>query len=260
MTVRLVALTPAGRALAERLRRHWPAATLWYRPQPFSERVRTAFRQGDALVLVTATGIAVRTLAPVLASKHEDPPVLVLDEAGRFVIPLLSGHEGGANDWGRQVAEQLGAELVLTTARPYLSPVYTLGLGCERGCPAEALRELIDACLEQAGLELDAVHSLNSIDLKADEDGLLDLARTLARPFRTWSVPQLRSVEAGLSTRSDYVFETVGVYGVAESAALYAAHAETDSDAELVVAKLKNARATCALARSYPPEPEDNTP
>ena len=99
---------------------------------PFAERVQQAFRDGDALVMICATGIVVRTLAPVIVSKHSDPPVLVLDEAGRYVVPLLSGHEGGANELARQLAQLLGAELVITSASPYLQPVYCAGMGCER--------------------------------------------------------------------------------------------------------------------------------
>ena len=55
-----------------------------------------------------------------------------------------------------------------------------------------------------------------------------------------------------LSTRSDYVYDTVGVYGVAESAALHAARKLTGNAPELVLAKRKSRRATCAIARAYP--------
>lgn len=250
--IRLIALTEAGRTLAERLREGLDEAEVWYKPRPFADRVRAAFDRGDRLVMICATGIAVRTLAPVLADKHSDPPVLVLDEAGRFVIPLLSGHEGGANDWGRDIAGRLGAQLVLTTASPYLRPVYTVGLGCERHCPTEVLAELLHRCLAMLDLDIAQVHSLNSIDLKADEAGLLALAADLDKPYRTWSAPELNRVDHLLQTPSDYVFDTVGVRGVAEAAALYAAGRASGTPAELVLAKQKNSRATCAVARAYP--------
>ena len=250
--IRIITLTETGRQLALRLQPHWPHSTLLHQPKPFAASVQNAFAGGDRLIMICAMGIAVRTLAPVLISKYEDPAVLVLDEAGRFVIPLLSGHEGGANEWGRQVAEQLAAELVLTTANAYLQPVYTIGMGCERHCPENELQTLLEQCLQQLDLDIALIDSLHSINLKADEAGLLTLADRLGKPLQTWSATELRSVEAQLSSRSQYVFDTVGVYGVAESAALYGARNITGNRAELVLSKHKHRRATCAVARAYP--------
>ena len=249
---RVVALTEAGERLGSRIVGLLDDAELWVRPEPFGERVQQAFRDGDALIMICATGIVLRTLAPVIASKHSDPPVLALDEAGRFVVPLLSGHEGGANELGRDLAEKLGAELVITTANPYLRPVYCAGMGCERGCETDELRTLLDECLQAAGLETDQLSSIASIDLKADEAGLIALGEARDLPFDVYDKHRLGKEEALLSTRSDYVYETVGVYGVAESAALHAARTATGSEPELVLAKRKSTRATCAIARAYP--------
>ncbi|UZE97487.1 cobalt-precorrin 5A hydrolase [Alkalimarinus alittae] len=250
--IRIVSLTDAGQRLGERLQRKLPDSELWFKPKPFTETVQQAFKQGDRLILICATGIAVRTLAPVLGNKHQDPAVLVLDEQGQFVIPLLSGHEGGANDWANEVAEVIDGQLVMTTAKPYLRPIYTVGMGCERNCPEAELQQLLARCLSQAGLTLDSVDSISSIDIKADEVGLLSLAAKLGKPYVVWDKAQLATVESLLSTKSDYVFKTVGVYGVAESAALYSAQQHTGESAELVLVKQKTAKATCAIARSYP--------
>ena len=256
--IRIFSLTTAGQQLAVHLRQRLSAAAgdvvHSANPKPFAAAVQAAFCRGEALLLICATGIAVRTLAPVLVDKKTDPPVLVLDERGQFVIPLLSGHEGGANDWAQQIATLLSAQLVMTTARSYLQPIYTVGMGCERHCPQAHLYELLQHTLAQAGLPMAEVHSLNSIDLKADELGLMQLASQLARPFQTFNKDELSTVEPWLSTRSDYVFNTVGVYGVAESAALYAAKLAnplTATAPELVQTKLKTNKATCAIARSY---------
>ena len=74
------------------------------------------FSSHDALIFIGACGIAVRDIAPHLKSKTEDPAVLVLDDRGRYVIPILSGHIGGANALAQSLAEKLGAEAIVTTA------------------------------------------------------------------------------------------------------------------------------------------------
>ncbi|MBQ4416882.1 MAG: cobalamin biosynthesis protein CbiG, partial [Butyrivibrio sp.] len=77
---------------------------------------RDAFASYDALIYIGASGIAVRAVAPYLKDKTTDPAVLVIDETGRFVIPLVSGHLGGSNALAKRIADITGAEAVITTA------------------------------------------------------------------------------------------------------------------------------------------------
>ena len=74
------------------------------------------FGSSDALVFVGACGITVRAIAPYINSKTTDPAVISVDELGRFVIPLLSGHIGGANELSSLIAQGIGGTPVITTA------------------------------------------------------------------------------------------------------------------------------------------------
>ncbi|MBR7025995.1 MAG: precorrin-4 C(11)-methyltransferase [Bacteroidales bacterium] len=69
----------------------------------------------DAVVFIGALGICVRTIAPLLKDKYSDPAVVCLDSTGKFVIPVVSGHVGGANALARSIAEAIGGEAIVTT-------------------------------------------------------------------------------------------------------------------------------------------------
>lgn len=85
-------------------------------PVNVDDWTREQFSWADHIIFVGACGIAVRHIAPYIRSKKQDPAVLVVDECGTFVISLLSGHLGGANELAHQVAALLGAIPVVTTA------------------------------------------------------------------------------------------------------------------------------------------------
>ena len=113
-----LAFTEKGMALAHRLARALPGSVsrCGAGGVRLAEWTSTQFAQADALIFVGAVGIAVRAIAPHCKSKASDPAVVVLDECGRFAVPILSGHLGGANDLARALAAVCGAVPVITTA------------------------------------------------------------------------------------------------------------------------------------------------
>ncbi|OTA14911.1 cobalamin biosynthesis protein CbiG [Xenorhabdus vietnamensis] len=129
----LFCLTEGGIALARRLQSHL-AMDCFTSPEllesefmdadsgfmafedGFASTVRKAFIQYGALIMIGATGIAIRVIAPLLKDKMTDPAVVVLDEKGQFAISLLSGHMGGANKLAQQIADILDGQAVITTA------------------------------------------------------------------------------------------------------------------------------------------------
>lgn len=128
-TIGIIAFTKAGCALAKKLAEGLGqgAATV-SGPARFAGELcigsyesleawtAAHFGSDDALVYVGASGIAVRAIAPHVRDKFTDPAVVSVDEAGRFAVPLLSGHVGGANDLARQVAAITGGQAAVSTA------------------------------------------------------------------------------------------------------------------------------------------------
>lgn len=104
----------------------------------FRDEIAALFADYDQVVFFVSLGAVVRLIAPHLQSKDEDPGVLVVDDAAQFVIPVLSGHVGGANAMAEQVAALLGATPVLTTASDVGKTIPVDILGRELGWKVEA--------------------------------------------------------------------------------------------------------------------------
>lgn len=79
------------------------------------EATAQLFTENEALVFIGAMGICVRSIAPLVADKHSDPAVVCVDSTGRFVVPVLSGHIGGANELARLIATITGGQATVTT-------------------------------------------------------------------------------------------------------------------------------------------------
>lgn len=110
--------TQKGKSLLDKLKAALPEITWLVRNSDESLKAwaESAFKKRLPLLFIGAAGIAVRTIADFADNKLNDSPVLVVDELGRFVVPLLSGHIGGANDIAELIAGRIGAQSVITTA------------------------------------------------------------------------------------------------------------------------------------------------
>ncbi len=288
------------------------------------EHARSLFAAGVPIVGVCASGILIRAVAPLLADKRTEPPVVSVSDDGAVVVPLLGGHRG-ANRLARRIAEALDGAAAVTTAgdvalgvsldeppegwvlanpqdargvmmallsgarahvdgeeaarADWLAPLdtaeplgkgpvvdlicttepwpvegpdtllfhpqrMTLGVGCARGCPPEELEALVRQALEDAELAPGALKAVFTLDLKADEPAVLQLAARLGLPLRLFTVEELERETGRLENPSDVVFAEVGCHGVAEAAAL----AGGGPEAFLGTPKMKSKNATCALA------------
>jgi precorrin-4 C11-methyltransferase len=305
--------------------------------------VRRRWSRHQALVLVMAAGVAVRAIAPLLGQKSADPAVICLDEAGRSIIPLVGGHQAGANELALRIAALTGGHAAITTAsdiqeKPaldllgkeqgwridpasaltrasaslvngdpvgvfvdpalpaarreastwradnlvpvsthaellsedyaagvivsyraidedlaallhksvlYRPPTLVAGMGCRRGVPAGELREALDATLAEAGLALENLAALATVDLKADEPGLLELADSLGVPLHIIPREQLAALDPEQFSPSAATAR-FDLPGVAEPCAALA------SGGELIVPKRSFERCTVAVALAGP--------
>ena len=115
----VMAFTSKGYALAEKIAGILFDAgfnTSAHRVSALKEFVRTVYKKGNILIFVGSAGIAVRGIAGLIKDKTTDPAVIVIDELGRYVIPILSGHIGGANRFAEKLSGLIHAEPVITTA------------------------------------------------------------------------------------------------------------------------------------------------
>jgi cobalt-precorrin 5A hydrolase/precorrin-3B C17-methyltransferase len=201
----------------------------------------------------------------------DDPPpgwTVRNPEAAKTVMSaLLAGHEvalrheAGDADWlmagGARFGGTGACEARLTdrddpgtATRLVLHPkVLALGVGSERGVEAEELIRLVTATLAKHGLARQAIACVVSLELKADEPAIHALAEFLGVPARFFDAARLDVETPRLASPSALVFAATGCHGVAEGAALAAA----GPGGELLVAKTRSDRATCAIARAPGP-------
>ena len=164
--------------------------------------------------------------------------------------------QAGTADWLAKGPwrEDAATQVVVTDRlRPVASdalvlhpPTLAIGVGCERGTTTGELQHLVEETLRDAGLAPQSIAAIGSLDLKIDEPAVHQVAASLGAPARFFDAARLEKESPRLQTPSEIVFQETGCHGVAEGAALALAGPE----GELIVAKRKSRRATCAIARS----------
>ena len=210
-----------GEALATVLQAQL-GATL-YRPwlnvaMPHKAQFAAVYRQHAQWVMIAASGIAVRFLDGQVQDKYNDPAVVVLDEGGRFAVSLLAGHEGGANRLAYRVANAVGAVPVVTTATEALKPL-VVGIGCRKGVPVERIEAAVYHALGTRVLS--DVREVATIDLKADEPGLIEFCERHNLPLRVLAHATVAQ-RPWVTQPSNWVRQNVGLDGVCEPCALIA--------------------------------------
>jgi cobalt-precorrin 5A hydrolase len=182
------------------------------------QQFAAAYRQHSQWIMIAASGIAVRFLDCLAQDKHSDPAVVVLDEAGRFAVSLLAGHEGGANRLAYRVANATGAVPVITTATEALKPL-VIGIGCRKGVTAGQIAAAVKQALGKR--QLNEVREVATIDLKANEPGLVEFCEQHDLPLRVLASATL-AARPWVTKPSDWVQQNVGLPGVCEPCALIA--------------------------------------
>ena len=163
MKIAVVAITRHGIAMAGKVVAALPGTQL-FAPEKFraeaeaasssalcyagktGDQIPALFQAFDGIVAIVSLGAVVRLIAPHLKSKEVDPAVVVLDEGGRFAIPILSGHLGGANALAGHLATAIGAQAVLTTASDSRETIGVDLLGRELGWTFEATHDELVRC------------------------------------------------------------------------------------------------------------------
>ena len=240
----VIAVTESAEPTAKEIAEALPGCSLVYEREKgwLRENTERLFREYEGLIFIMASGIVVRMIAPFVDSKYSDPAVVVVDDARRYAISLLSGHEGGANALAARVATILRAEPVITTASDTNRRII-IGVGCRRGTPAAEITNAAGAALESAGLEWTNVRAAATIDIKHDEPGITECFGSRGIPVVYFSKEQINRFDGPYSV-SETALRNIGVRAVAEPCALLAGRKTA-----LILPKQKTGKITIALAQ-----------
>lgn len=246
---------------------------------PLSDFVQTAFETSHSgrktlLIFIGALGICVRSISPFIKKKTVDPAVICIDELGKFVIPVLSGHIGQANEYAQKISEKISAVPVITTATDINKKwavdswcvshgveiknperiklisskvlkgekILSLGVGCKKNTDSKRFEAFILKKLEENNLEINLVKKISSISLKKDEKAILDFAEKYNLEKNFFTSEELNRIEGNFS-KSEFVMNHTGVDCVCERSAIAA-----EPDSFLILRKISENGMTLAIS------------
>lgn len=290
----IITYTEAGLAIARTIAASFDVE-IFYKDKNIDKVLEERWPSLETIIFISATGIAVRKIAPLIKDKYTDPAVLVIDDKAKHVISLLSGHIGGANELAIDIAKTINAEPVITTAsdnrglealdiylrdndfaynsREALTIImgaivnnkkiylksddfafkydnftnnkseadyaiiqdegynenddkntlyiikkkYNMGIGLRRGTDFSVLEKAFHELLSDMNINSKAIKSFGSIDIKKDEEALLELCKKYDRELIFYTADELNEVD--VSEKSDFVKKITGAYSVSEAAA-----------------------------------------
>ena len=345
MKISIFTVTSGGIKLAKTLKKFIPEAKIYGLKKFLKEDddirpiepdlktvVRDNFSNLDYMVFIMATGIVVRTIAPYIKDKYQDPGIIVMDEMGQNVISLLSGHIGGANELTIKIAQWLDTNPVITTASDIqrtmavdtlaekingkiidwiltkkitahivngqkvgiywddvesiklpssyeivnnikelldydygifisnrelerdelgegeknILQIYPknliLGIGCRRDTPEDIILESIKKSLAKVNKSINSVKKISTVDIKADELGIIQVAEKSNIPLEIISRDEIKKIEEMFET-SPFVKKTIGVGSVSEPCAYIGSNG-----GEFLLKKEKNQGTTISIA------------
>lgn len=315
--IAILSISKNGKKLGLKIKSKIPNAHLYYIKEgivkdddnvifinkKLKEFVPEIFGEYDYIIFIMASGIVLRTIAPLIVSKFSDPAILVIDEKGNNIISLLSGHIGGANEMTLYISDLLSSNPVITTAtdvsnkssldmiaKKLNAHIYdfrnkvlkinsmlvndevvnlfidgdynidtrgfnickrdeinnldevvvisnkknlnlinnnilkvvpkdiVLGIGCRKNIDKEDMINSLSDFLHKKNIDINSIREIGSIDIKKDEEALINLSRYLNVPFKTFTVEEILEVE-DLYEKSNWVKQNVGVHSVSEPVA-----------------------------------------
>ncbi len=256
MNLALIAITDEGVEVAERIKSKLcsevtlfiprkikkPGLDATYFSKNLGDQVDKIFSEYEGFIFIMASGIVVRIIAPYIKDKHTDPAVVVVDDVGRSVISLVSGHEGGANKLAHRVANILKTDAVITTGTEAKKDII-IGVGCKRGVAGKDVKDAIKSALRKAKVSIKRVRLAGTVDIKANESGLLKALEELDIPLRVVSRQEIDTCAKNYD-KSDFVEKKIGIGGVCEPAALISGR-----KTKLILKKQKFPGVTIAIAQ-----------